>query len=263
MDTMAAAGTALDERSEADRAWARVGRAAAYVAAAGFFAMTLLYLLDQMDLLAPSPQYVQTSAGQLHDEARFWAQVFEHQHRILWDVVIRDVVGPAAFIALIVVGVALRRRVSGDRPQRQLLVTFLTVGGLIAAISSLLYLGNVEFWRLPWGPVPSGGETSIVAVGRATTAIDNLTTWPEAFGYVVLALGLWCLGSVVRAERPSFSTRLGTLAFVTAGGLAALAIATALDAETPRSVLSLAVGVVLAPWLCFGFARTFGREAHR
>jgi hypothetical protein len=263
MDTMAQAGAGLDVRTQADRPWARVGRVAAYVAAVGFFLMTMLYLLDELDLLDSSPRYVRTSAGQLQDEARFWAQVFEHQHRILWDVVIRDMVGPAAFIALIVVGVALRRRSSGDRPERQLLVTFLTAGGLITAISSLLYLGNVEFWRLPWGPIPPGGETSIVAVGRATTAIDNLTIWPEAFGYVVLALGIVCLGLVLRGERPLSTTHLGTLAFVTAGGLAALAIATAMDAETPRSVLSLAVGVVLAPWLCFGLGRAFGREAHR
>ena len=120
---------------------------------------------------------------------------------------------------LIVVGVALRRRMSEDRPERQLLVTFLTAGGLISAISSLLYLGNVEYWRLPWGPVPPGGETSIVAVGRATTAIDNLTTWPEAFGFLVLSIGIVCVGLAVRRERPSFSVRLGTLAFVTAGAL--------------------------------------------
>ena len=263
MDTMTDTGIGRDAQTEAERAWARVGRAAAYVAAVGFFLMTALYLLDQMDLLDPSPQYVRTSAGQLQDEARFWAQAFEHQHRIVWDVIVRDVIGPAAFIALIVVGVALRRRMSGDRPERQLLVTFLTAGGLISAISSLLYLGNVEYWRLPWGPVPPGGETSIVAVGRATTAIDNLTTWPEAFGFLILSIGIVCVGVAVRRERPSFSARLGTLAFVTAGGLAALAIATVLDAETPRSALSLAVGAVLAPWLCLVLGRTFAWETHR
>ena len=91
-------------RTEAERAWARVGRVAAYVAAIGFFLMTALYLLDQTDLLDPSPEYVRTAAGQLQDEARFWAQAFEHQHRIVWDVIVRDVVGPAAFVALIVVG---------------------------------------------------------------------------------------------------------------------------------------------------------------
>jgi hypothetical protein len=262
MDTITRVDGAVDLRIGVDRAWARVGRVAAYVAAVGFLVMTTLFLLDELDALDPSPRYVQTSAGQLQDEARFWSQVFEHQHRILWDIVIRDVVGAAAFVALIVVGVVLRRRLTDDRPERQLLVTFLTVGGLIAAMSNLLFLGNVEFWRVPWGPVPAGGETSIVAVGRATTAIDNLTTWPQAFGYVVLALGLVCVGSVIRAERLG-STRLGTLAFVAAGGLAALAVAIGLNAETPGSVLSVAVGIVLAPWLCFGLGRTFRREAHR
>src|SRR4051794_26896793 len=194
MGTMAETGAALDARSdEADQAWARVGRLAAYGAAVGFVVTTVLYLLDVFDVLDATPTYVQTSSGQLHDEATFWAQMFEHHHKIVWDIMLRDVVGPCAFIALIVVGVALCRRAGGDRPASLLMVTFLAVGGVISAIASLLYLGNAEFWRVSWGAVPQGGETSIVAAGRATMAIDNLTTWPEAFGYVVLALGAWCI----------------------------------------------------------------------
>jgi hypothetical protein len=259
MDTMT--GSALDVRTtDADRAWARIGRIAAYAAAIGFFVTTVLYLLDVFDVLDPSPDYVQTSAGQLQDEANFWARVFEHQHAIVWDVIARDVIGPAAFVALIVVGVALRRRVPGDDPDRQLMVTFLGVGGVISALASLLYLGNAQFWRLPWGPVAPGGETSAIAVGRATTAIDNLTTWPEAFGYLVLALGVWCIGSVVRRGARE---RLGTLAYVTAVGLVALAIATVWggDIDTIHGIVSLAVGGVLAPWVCIRLGGVLGAAA--
>lgn len=259
MDTMAGTGRVLDVRSvEDDRAWARVGRLAGFVAAIGFLVTTVLYLLDVYDVLDPTPAYVQTSAGQLHDEAQFWAAIFQHQHAIIWDVIARDIAGPVAFVALIVLGVALRRITSGDRPDRQLMVTLLGVGGVISAISSLLYLGNVEFWRLPWGPLQPGGETSIIAVGRATTAIDNLTTWPEAFGYLVLAVGIACLGSVARRD-DRLPSRLGTFAYVAAAVLVGLAVATAMDADSARSILALAVGAVLAPVVCVWLGRTLGR----
>lgn len=260
METMAGTGTVVDVRGgEEDRAWALTGRVAAYVAAIGFLIATVLYVLDVYDVLDPSPTYVQTSAGQLHDEAQFWAATFQHQHAIVWDVVVRDVVGPIAFIALIVVGVALRRTTSGDRPERHLMVTFLGVGGVISAIASLLYLANVEFWRLPWGGIQKNGEASIIAVGRATTAIDNLTTWPEAFGYVVLAAGIVCLGSLVRREG-ELPRRLGALAYVTATTLVGLGVATVMDADDARSILALAVGAVLAPVLCVWIGTTLGRR---
>jgi hypothetical protein len=260
METMADTATVLDVGTvEDDRAWARVGRLAAYVAAIGFFVTTVLYLLDVYDVLDPTPTYVQTSAGQLHDEAQFWAAVFAHQHAILWTVIVRDIVGPAAFIALIVVGVALRRVAGGDRPERQLMVTFLGVGGVISAIASLIYLGNVEFWRMSWGGFTPAGETSMVAVGRATAAIDNLTTWPEAFGYVVIALGIVSLGALVRHDA-RLPRRLGTFAYVTAAALVGLAVATALDADGARSILALTVGAALAPVLCMWTGRTLGRK---
>jgi hypothetical protein len=260
METMTGSGAALDLRvTDDDLAWSRIGRIAAFCAAIGFWVVTVLYLLDVFDVLDPSPEYVSTSAGQLQDEARFWATVFEHQHRIVWDVIVRDMVGPAAFVALIIVGVALARAIGGDRPARRLMVTFLTAGGVISAIASLLYLGNAEYWRRPWGPIAPGGETSVVAVGRATTAIDNLTMWPEAFGYLVLALGVVCIGSVVR-RGSGMPKRLGTLAYVTAASLVGLAVATALDTDTPRSVLSFVVGAVLAPWVCIWLGLLLGRS---
>jgi hypothetical protein len=260
MDTMAGTGTVVGVASvDAERAWSRIARIAAYVASIGFFVVTVLYLLDVYDVLDPSPQYLATSAGQLTDEANFWARVFEHQHRIVWDVIVRDVAGPMALVALIVLGMALRRRIDGDRPERQLMVPFLIVGGVIAAMSSLLYLGNAEFWRLPWGPMQEGGETSVIAVGRATTAINNLTTWTEAFGYLVLTLGIVCIGSVVRRQ-PGMPKALGSLAYVAAAALLGLSIATAADTDTPRSILALSVGAVLAPWMCLWLGRDLGRR---
>lgn len=259
MKAMANTGTVVDVRStEDDQAWSRIGRLAAYVAGVGFLVTTVLYLLDVYDVLNPTPSYVQTSPSQLHDEAQFWGAMFAHQHAILWDVIVRDVVGPAAFIALIVVGVALGRLADGDRPERQLMITFLGIGGVISTMASLLYLGNAEFWRLSWSNPQKGGETSMVAVGRATTAINNLTIWPEAFGYLVLALGVVCLGVLIRRQR-WMPTQMGMVAYVTAASLAALAVTTAMGADAARSTLALAVGAVLAPVLCIWLGRTLAR----
>jgi hypothetical protein len=99
----------------------------------------------------------------------------------------------------------------------------------------------------------------MIAVGRATTAIDNLTTWPEAFGYLVIALGIMCLGMLVR-RNANLPSRMGTFAHVTAAALVALAVATAMNADGARSILALAVGAVLAPVLCVWLGRTLGRS---
>jgi len=260
MDTMVdirADGSA--NAADADRAWARTGRIAGYLAGIGFLVMTALFLLDEFDLLDAPPTFVRTGAGALQDEATFWAAVFAHQHRVLWDVVVRDVVGSAAFVALIVVGIAVRRRVASDRPTPQLMVTLFMVGGVLAVVANLLYLANVEFWRLQGWSGDQAPE-SMVAVGRATTAINNLTTWPEAFGMLVLAAGIVCLGRTVR-RGSDLPQGLGTLAYVTGAALAALAMTQMAAADTPRQILSGAVGVVLAPWLSLWLGRRLGQVA--
>jgi hypothetical protein len=248
-----------DLADQTDRAWGRTGRIAGYIAGIGVLVMTVLFMLDELDVLDRSPDYIRTSAGSLRDEATFWAAVFAHQHRVLWDVIVRDLVGSAALVALIVVGLAVRRRTASDRPEPQLMVAMLTVGGLLSIVANLLYLGNVEFWRVAGGGGVSA-PVSMVAVGRATTAIDNLTTWPEAFGYVALAGGIVCLGRVARREG-ALPHRLGTLAYVTAAALAGLAVAELTWSDVPRQVLSVAVGVVLAPWLCLWLGRRLGQRA--
>jgi hypothetical protein len=245
---------------DVDRAWWGVGRVTGYIAGIGVLVMTVLFMLDELDVLDRSPGYVRTSAGALRDEAAFWAAVFAHQHRVLWDVIVRDVVGSAAFVALIVVGLAVRRRTASDRPEAQLMVAMLSIGAGLSIVANLLYLGNVEFWRVAgW----TGGEApvSMVAVGRATTAINNLTTWPEAFGYLALAGGILCLGLVARGGGTALPARLGTLAYVTAAALTGLSVAELTWSDVPRQVLSLAVGVVLAPWLCLWLARRLGEPS--
>jgi hypothetical protein len=252
-------GAALEPAVEDERAWARLGRAAGYVAAIGFAVMTILFMLDELDMLDAAPEYVRTSSGALQDEATFWAAQFAHQYRVLWDVVVRDVVGSVAYVALIVLALAVRRRIASDRPEPQLIVWFFTIGGMLAVVANLLYLANVESWRQP-GWTATEGQVSMVAVGRATTAINNLTTWPEAFAYLVIAAGMLCLARIATRGGTLLPRRLSTLAYVTAAALVGLGVSQVLaDVDTVRQILSVAVGIVLAPWVAVWLARRVGR----
>lgn len=252
------AGRPSPQAADAGRAWSRIGQGSGYVAGVGFLVVTVLYLLDVRDILDGTPDYVRTAAGPLHDEATFWAAIFAHQHRILWDVIVRDLVGPVAFIALIVLALALRGREESRGPEGQLMVAFLLVGSTISAVASLLFLGNVEFWRIT-GWSGSDGQVSMIAVGRATTAINNLTTWPEAFGYLVLGAGLLCLGRALR-RAGGWPTRLTTLAYLTAASLVAFALTEMARLNTAQSIASLIVGAILAPWLCIWIGFRLGHE---
>src|SRR5437016_4968389 len=185
--------------SDDDRSWFRVGRDAGYIAGVGFLVTTVLYLLDAANILGLEATFRRTSAGATQDEANFWAAQFAHMHRILWDVIARDTIGPLAWVALIVLGLAIRRIAGANRPGTQLMALFLLVGGVLQITNSLLYLGDVEFWRITgWSGHPN--PVAMVAVGRASVAIGNLTLWPEAFGYLVLAAGLVCLGRLCRSS---------------------------------------------------------------
>lgn len=243
--------------TEDDRIWYRIGQTAGYGTGIGFLIVTALYLLDATGVLGAGPQFHRTAAGPLQDEANFWAAVFAHQHKILWDIIARDTLGPLASVALIVVGLAIRR-LAGDRPWAHLMYALFLIGGVVSAINSLLFLGNVEFWRITgWG---HSDPTALVAVGRASVAIDNLTYWPEAFGYVILAGGLASLGKLCRPgdRLPSW---LGPLAYLEGLLLLGLAIAEVIHTETAFDVLGLLTGVLIAPALGFALGRHFGRLA--
>ena len=174
------------------RDWSAIGRISASGAAVGFVVGTILYLIDATDLISTTPQFHATSAGPLQDEARFWVAIFAHRHDILWDIWARDLILPIAFGALIVASVSLRRLVGGGRPEAELMTTFILIGGVVSGVADLLFLGATEYWREPgWTATPA---SLIVAVGRDTQAIDSLVRWPEAAGFVALAVGVAYLG---------------------------------------------------------------------
>lgn len=62
------------------------------------------------------------------------------------------------------------------------------VGGILSALADLTYLAGTDYWRLTgWTAHPAA---SMVAIGRASAAASSLTRWPEAVGFLLLALGL-------------------------------------------------------------------------
>jgi hypothetical protein len=250
--------TAATSRPEwdVDRAWGRVGRTAGYIAAAGLFIGTLLYLLDATDALGAGAQYHATPAGPLQDEANFWVASFAHQHHILWDIIARDSLFPLAFVALIVLSLAIRRVVGYDRPDAQLMTAFFVVGGTLSALADLVYLGGTEYWReTGWIAQP---PARMVAVGRASDVVGGLTRWTEAAGFLILAAALVCLGRLCRT-RSELPRRLGIVVNLEALLLVGIAIAGAMRMDTAYDIFSLLAGALIGPtvavWLGWHLAR--------
>ena len=87
------------------------------------------------------------------------------------------------------------------------MTAFFVVGGVVAALSDLIYLAGTEYWReTGWTAQPA---ERMVAVGRSFDVVNALTRWPEAAGFVILAAGLVCLGRLSR--RDELPSRLGLL----------------------------------------------------
>lgn len=242
-----------DPRPDSSRPWARVARVSGWTAAAALVTTTVLYLLDATDALAASPAYHRTSAGVLADQADWYVAYFHRQHEILWSIVARDLVGPAGFVALAVLGVAVLRLTGWARPSAALAALLLAVGAVLHVVSDLLYLGEVSYWReTGWSPDPAA---LMVAIGRASEALDHTTTYLEAVSYLVLAAALVGLAAVCRSDLrvPSW---LGPLALVESAGLVVLFLGIALQQDTLFQVAGAATGVVIGPV----FAAVLGRR---
>lgn len=242
--------------AEIERTWRRIARASGYLAAVCLVVATVLYLLDALDALGAAPTYHATAAGDLQDEADWWVAYFAHQHHILWDVVGRDTLFPLAFVALIVTTLAVRNvGPARRRPEAQIMVVLFVAGGVLAALSDLIYLGAGEYWRSTgWSADPAA---KMVAVGRSSGALEALTRWPEAAGFVVLAGGLACLARLSGA----LPRWLALLANVEAILLLGIAVAEAMHADTAYDILSLLTGALVGPAVAAGIGWSLGRTA--
>jgi hypothetical protein len=238
------------------RAWSRTGRAAGYIAGSALLAGTVLFLLDAAGLLGSGPVYRPTGAGPLADQATFYAAYFGHQHHIVWDIIARDTLLPVAYLALIVVALAVRDRTGPDHPEGQLLVASFTVGGILSILADLTFLAAAEYWRnTGWTARPA---TIMVAVGRTVEGIQALTHWPEAFGFAVLACGAVALARLCGQHRV-FPASLGALAYLEALLLLGIAVTGLIPYDAGYNWLSLAAGAVVGPVLSVWLGVRLGR----
>jgi hypothetical protein len=239
---------------EASRGWPGVGRVAGYVSASALLAGTILYLLDATNALGAN-NYASNGLSPVQNEAGYWVSQFAHQRHILWDIITRDTLFPLAFMALIVLSLAVRAVVDAARPAAQLMVAFFLVGGTISILNDLIFLGATDYWRITgWSHL---APTNMVAAGRSEQAIESLTRWPEAAGFVVLAAALVCLGKLCRSEA-ALPTRLAIVAYGEAALVVGIALAGIMQTGTPYDVFSLATGAVVGPLLTFWLGHHLG-----
>ena len=240
-------------RPAPDTEWSRLAGRAALVAAVSLVATTLLYLLDALDLLGSSPTFRRTGHGELADQARFFADFFNHQHHLWWDIGLRDVLGPLGYLSLVLVSLALANVWGWRLPRVQLGLAAFAFGAVFATVNSLIYLGELNYWRHGgWTDSPA---FSMVAIARAAEGIDHLTVYPEAFGFVLLAAGFAWLASA--GHRLG---RLGTTAHrvcqAEAVVLLLLVVCSVTGFDPGYDVTALLAGVVLGPWAAIALARS-------
>ncbi len=234
--------------------WAGVGRFAGYLSAGALLVGTILFLLDATDALG-AMNYHPAGRSALLDERAYWVAHFAHQRHILWDIITRDTLLPIAYLALMVLALAVRRIVNADRPAAHLMVVFFVVGGTIAIVNDLIFLGATEYWRVTgWSHVD---PTRMIAVGRASEAIESLTRWPEAAGFAILAGALVCLGKLCRSES-GLPARLGLIAYTEAALLVGIALAGVTQVDTAFKVFGVATGVIVGPLVAYWLGRHLG-----
>jgi hypothetical protein len=224
--------------------WRRWGRVAGYIAGPVFLLQTVLFLLDVTGVLAPQVGFVDTPAGVMEDLATYYVASHERMHTIWWEVVLRDIAGPGGFLALMVLIIAVARVVGTRRPRDDISVLLVVLGGSLAALNDLMYLSYTRWWR-------AGGfspTSDIVAFGVTSDAIDNLGTYFQRAGFILLALGFTFLAPTLGRIRPGWRW-LSLLARLEALALTSWVVTDVAGTGTTRYLAAVAAGLVLGPAL--------------
>ena len=223
--------------------WSRLGRAAGYFAGGAFLAQTALFLLDVTGALTPQTRYQVTERGSQQDLIDYYVNYHERMHSIWWNVALRDVLGPFGYLALIVLILALLHVAGTGKPREELGQLFVVLGASTAALSDLMYLSHIRWWR-------EGGfqaTPDIVAHGRAFEIVDNVGNYVQWAGCLVLAVGFLCLAPTLSGAllRP----RLALLAYLEAAALLAFVLTHMAGADVAGYIAAAAGGLVLGPAL--------------
>jgi hypothetical protein len=244
--------------SEAEReqtsAWGRTAFLAGVISAVGLFLQTALFFLDATGTLPFSPDYHETGAGRGEDLATYYVALFERQHDIVWDVALRDTIGPVAALALMVLALALVRLRGHGRPGPAVWGLVFAIGALLKLLSDVVFLSQLAVY-LDSGFTPEF-PADIVAVGRASEAVDALSSYLESVAYLVLAAALLGLAGLL-------GRRLSALARVVALALAVSVLAWVAGWWPVMAVAEALAGIVLAPALLIGLGRSLARDDAR
>ena len=249
-------GTEWRERShveEAAAAWRRWGRNAGYAAGLLFVVQTVLFLLDATGILAAQVGFVDTPAPVTQDLATYYVATNERMHTIWWDVAIRDVAGPLGFLALMVLVVAVVRGTSARTPRHEVAVLLVVVGGTLAALNDLMYLSYVRWWQ-------DGGfrpTSDIVPFGVTLDAIDNVGTYLQRAGFVLIALCFVLLAPTLGRLRTGWHW-LTYVAWSEALALTVWLVTGSTPDATVHYVAAGAAGLVLGPALAIVAGHALG-----
>ena len=245
--------------SSIDPAWARTARAWGIFAGIAFVIATSAFFIEATGLLASAPTYLVTGAGQVADEAAFHVASFGYQQQVLWDYVLRDGLYFFAYLALIPIGLGLREVVGRRSVGAQLGAAFLIVAAIFGCMNAFQTFVMVDYWKdSGWSQVSA---TIIDSVGRDLDLMDALTRWTGTASFVALAIALYYIGRTCRASA-SMPSWLGGIALAGAAILGAMAVLSVVpDTDTPGELLSLVVGVVIAPIFTIGAGVHIARAA--
>lgn len=240
--------------------WNRVALLSGWVAGVGLATQTGLFLLDAAHVIADEAELRRTGAGAELDRAQYYADFFNRQHTVLWDIVIRDTIGPVAFLALALWALAVVQRLRPVGPIGPMTVLFFTVGTVLHIVSDLIYLSLERVWRLDgWSADPPGPMN---AVGAAVGVVDLSTTYLEASSYLVLAVGTWCLARLVLRDG-GIPRWLGVAAGIEAATLVLLGLGIALEQDLLFQIGGGFAGLVLGPVVAIGLGHALTRAEIR
>jgi hypothetical protein len=233
-----------------DRGWARAAKGWGLFSGGAFAVATLAYLAEATGLIGTSPAYVATAAGQLQDEAAFWAAFFAYRHDTLWDYVLRDGLFFFAFLGFIPLALAANIATGGRRATVQIGAAFIAVGAIFGALNAVTFFVDVSWWRgTGWEQLP---PALMASIGRGTEMMDDLSAWCGIASNAALAVGLAYLG-VACLREAALSRPIGWVVLATAVlEVVTIAAAQVGGLDTVEHVLGLVTGVVFAPVIAVG-----------
>jgi len=247
-----------------DPGWATAARSWGVFSGIAFAVATLAYVVEAMGVLGSRPAYVATAAGQLQDEATYWAAVFAYRHATLWDYALRDGLFFFAFLGFIPLVLAANAATGGRRAAVQIGGAFIAVGAIFGALNAVAFFVDVSWWReTGWDQVPPG---LMAPIGRGTEMMQDLSAWSGIASNAALFVGLAYVGFACLTEA-ALSRPIGWVALATAGlQLAIIVLSQISGLDAVQNVLSLITGALLAPIILIGLGlrlSTFLTEQQR